>query len=52
MGFGDIFKATENKKLKEENEKLNSLLTPELLDVKAAQERLEQINQEASDAEN
>nr|DAQ35715.1 MAG TPA: helicase [Caudoviricetes sp.] len=51
MGFGDIFKATENKKLKEENEKLNSLLTPELLDVKAAQERLEQINQEASDAE-
>lgn len=51
MGFGDIFKATENKKLKEENEKLNSLLTPELLDVKAAQERLEQIKQEASDAE-
>lgn len=51
MGFGDIFKATENKKLKEENERLNSLLTPELLDVKAAQERLEQINQEASDAE-
>lgn len=51
MGFGDIFKATENKKLKEENEKLNSLLTPELLDVKAAQERLEQINQEASDSE-
>ena len=27
------------------------MLTPELLDVKAAQERLEQINQEASDAE-
>ncbi|WP_337675479.1 DUF4041 domain-containing protein [Huintestinicola sp.] len=51
MGLGDIFKATENKKLKEENERLNSLLTPELLDVKAAQERLEQINQEASDAE-
>lgn len=51
MGLGDIFKATENKKLKEENERLNSLLTPELLDVKAAQEKLEQINQEASDAE-
>ena len=25
MGLGDIFKATENKKLKEENERLNSL---------------------------
>ena len=50
MGLGDIFKATENKELKDEIERLNSLLTPELLDIKAAQERLSEVNREISDA--
>lgn len=45
MGLGDIFKATENKQLKEENERLNSLLTPELLDVNEALKKLDEVKQ-------
>lgn len=51
MGLGDIFKATENKELKDEIERLNGLLTPELLEVKAAMEKLDRLKQEASDSE-
>ena len=33
MGLGDIFKATKNRELKAENERLNLLLTPEMQDL-------------------
>ena len=58
MGLGDLFKATENKKLAVENdelkkevERLNSLLTPELLEVDAALKELEKIRSEKQTAE-
>lgn len=50
MGLGDIFKAKENDRLKAEIDRLNSLLTPELLDVKSAMEKLDQIKKEVTDA--
>lgn len=50
MGLGDVFKATENKQLKEENERLNSLLTPELLDVNEALKKLDEVKQEIDEA--
>ncbi len=51
MGLGDIFKANENKKLKEEVDRLNSLLTPELLEMNNALKELDKIRNEVSDAE-
>lgn len=58
MGLGDLFKAKENQRLLSENselkskiERLNSLLTPELLEVNAALKELERIRSEQQDAE-
>lgn len=58
MGLGDLFKAKENQRLLSENgelkseiERLNGLLTPELLEVNAALKELERIRSEQHDAE-
>lgn len=58
MGLGDLFKAKENQRLLSENgelkseiERLNGLLTPELLEVNAALKELERIRLEQHDAE-
>ncbi|MGN1135568.1 MAG: DUF4041 domain-containing protein [Oscillospiraceae bacterium] len=51
MGLGDIFKATENQKLKAEVERLNSLLTPEMTDVLTMQKKLEELRKDISDSE-
>ena len=58
MGLGDLFKAKENQRLLSENgelkseiERLNGLLTPELLEVNAALKELDRIRSEQHDAE-
>lgn len=42
MGLGDIFKANENKQLKEENERLKSMLTPEQYQVIDIEDKIKQ----------
>lgn len=56
MGLGDLFKATENQKLNDENQQLKNeinelrdLITPELLEVENAKKELERLNSEIED---
>ena len=51
MTIGDMFKALENKRLKAEIERLNGLLTPELLDVQKATEKLEALKEKTKEVE-
>lgn len=51
MGLGDLFKANENKELKAEIERLNSLLTPEMADALTLQKKLEELRKDISDSE-
>lgn len=45
MGLGDLFKANENQQLRQRVAELEALLTPELRQVQAAQQKLNEVNQ-------
>ena len=51
MGLGDIFKATENKKLKERIAELEQFLTPEMQQIDNAQKRLEELKTSITQAQ-
>ena len=44
MGLGDLFKASKNKALQKENEKLKALLTPEQAEYVDIQDKIQQAN--------
>ena len=45
MGLGDLFKANENQQLRQRVAELEALLTPELRQVQAAQQKLKEVTQ-------
>lgn len=51
VGFGDIFKAGENKQLRSRVEELEALLTPEMRDVDSAKKKLDEIQQQITYSE-
>ncbi len=48
MGLGDLFKAKENKQLKEKVDELSALLTPEIQEVANINEHIEQLNKQVA----
>ena len=51
MGIGDLFKASENKKLKQRASELESMLTPEMRDLDAVNRNLESKKKQVADTE-
>lgn len=48
MGLGDLFKATENQKLKDRITELEAMLTPEMRDLEGLNKKLDSVKQEIS----